>query len=260
MHIKDFDIDEFDPGYALPKQGKRKSRRRQLENRSCNIFLGQYARAFRHSSTQFRAGIHPKKMLDWRSLERRYYQLETAWAEAAQALWGEMSRLWALHCKKDQDAWINIGDDELVKYEGARRTYSRSSASYEAKFLLESKKSVDMSQQYMLIPFDDGGSKVRKLVDKEARMMWARGVYHAAFTRAIEDRIYAYARSLKQNSSSAYHEPFIVLVRNDDRIRIVSYEDNGIRWLTGDLLTTPSHKKSSDEACCAALDDKKRCQ
>jgi len=247
------DIDAQDPGYDSPVVRHKKRKRNKIPDRYYNIFVGS---SYGYRSVKI--GISPHKMLDWRSLERRYSELALLAESASKKFWTALHNVYIPHAEKVNEVWIAVSEDKLVKYDGKRHAYSSCCLQFEAESLL--KKTPGEHDEYVFIPRHPIGDEIHRLSQKESRLLWAKTVYRCAFQRAIEDRLRK-CNEINQRIGSTYsysNVPFTVIIANDDRHHIVSFNAEGhFLWHDGKLLTTSSTGKHLNNAC--EIQDSKKC-
>jgi hypothetical protein len=182
-------IDSFDPGYKLvPKKIAKKDRR-----------VYYYVKTgYSHKSI----GINPRKMLDWRNLERRYHELDTKWLAANKKLWDSFA-LVGREQGEDEEKWILAGDDVLYIVSPRGGGYSIESAYGAAMDLVRSPKA--SKRNYFVVREDEGGREIARLKSRCDRHLKASAMYKEAFKKAVFDRIRVHIETLVDMSNSAYY-------------------------------------------------------
>lgn len=245
------DIDAQDPGYDSPIAQAKKRKRNNIPDRYYNIFVGS---SYGYRSAKI--GISPSKMLNWRSLERRYSELTLLAESASEKFWTAMREAYLPHAEKVDEVWIAASEDRLIKYDGKRHAYSMCSLRSEAELLL--KKKPDTHEEYVFIPCHTLGAEIHRLSKKESRLLWAKTIYRLAFQRAVEDRLRKCNDVINQRFSSTYNMPFTVIINNDDRHHVVTLNTTGhFLWHDGKLYATNPTDKVSNNAC--TIQDSKKC-
>lgn len=173
-----------------------------------------------HSRTRG-LGIRPEKLIDWRRLERRYYQINENWKGASTQFWDSLRLL----TKPDDryETWVYIGDDELLRVQrrdstSACGSYSAACASQIAKSLLENGPA-RCEQPQRMITYENGGKQIAHLQKKSERLRSSAWKYKSAFCRGVIDRIVAYNKAndptWETYSYNTRRQTYIV--DNDDR-------------------------------------------
>ena len=208
-------IDSLDPGYKLvPKKIAKRDRR-----------VYYYVKTgYSHKSI----GINPKKMLDWRNLERRYHDLEEKWLIINKKLWDSFASV-GREQGKDEEKWILAGDDALYIVSSRGGGYSIESASRMAEDLIKDPKV--SRRKYFVVREDEGGREIARLKFRCDRYLRASAMYKEAFKKAVFDRIRVHIQGLVDMSNSAYYGAYypqkIFIIKNEDRKYVFSSDNRG---------------------------------
>jgi len=188
-------------------------------------------------------GVRPEKLIDWRSLERRYHQLDESWKDVDTKFWRSLMQF--TRTKDRYETWIYIGDDELLRVQindssSSGGSYSSACASNIAKSLISTDTSTRCDQPQRMITYEKGGKEIAHLKMRSERLRLITWKYKSAFCRGIIDRIIAYNKANDPDyiecsyRNSVMYQTFIV--SNEDRkyvfncapgkaIELVSHDD-----------------------------------
>jgi len=229
-----FDIDSIDPGYEVPNEraSKRNPNTKKMSPRFWNVRLPSSGTWGRGDVSNI--GIKPDKMRVWRSLEKRSSELRSKWKEANSRFWTSMRDCAPEACRRFP-AWISVGDDVLFQFDG--ESYSRDSVTSRTKELVDKPGS---ARDFIFVQ-GDIARNVGKLSKQEGRWHRAWALYEHAFQRAVSDRIAKHWRASCPRRGT--NEPFFLLIKNEDRVRVVHVDYDGkIEFKEGGMKTTLSER------------------
>jgi hypothetical protein len=198
-------LDDFDPGYEPVPTKLRKGARAWLHYVKTRRVSGWTERK------GIRPGVHPNKMRDWRSLERRRHELWKRQVKATHDFWNYMRDVGG-PLQEGAEKWIMFNENEICRYSGSG--YSMDSAKYLLKDLLKPKSSYG---PYQLVKVDEGGHEAGVLRMRMNRAIEFWRVYDSTFKQALEDRLRQYAESVP---ADRYRDNKIFLVKNEGRTTV----------------------------------------
>lgn len=202
-------LDDYDPGYSgVPSRLKMGEKKRYHY-----VHTSSYSQHRRPT-----IGIHPTKMIDWRSLESRRHELWVAYKTANKRFWDFMDSV-GRRCTPDEEKWVMFDDQLVCRF--YERGYTMSDASLLLDDLLSNKKYYD---PYFLVKPEEGGSKARQLKHSMDRLLWAHTIYDLAFKRAVENRLNKYTDETSGGKSIGAQ---IFLVKNEGRTTVVMLDHCG---------------------------------
>lgn len=244
--MKTLDIDSLDPGYSaeptvLPPKGRKLSKRQAMQYRRTG-----YVSVNPHGPWHARLGVRPETMRDWRGLERRMFEIDSAWRAANEAFW-RRARRFRRSSGPDGVAIVVISDptseDDFVLKLTAE-SYSHDNQ----KRLVESLLTDPHREgKFVLHGYDDGGRELGSLLRRESRLHRAYGSYKMAFERAVMDRLKAFSDTRRSESQRyyAYYSPVVVVVENEGRQYVFSMDNRGFfSRLEGDVFFNRQEIKS----------------
>ena len=235
--MKSFNIEEYTPAYDPPfKLPKRATKADKID----------HARAARvHTTTlsSYRStirvpGADPKKVLDWRKLERRASQLWSRWQDANGKFWD------AIRCARrergltrNQDLYIFVEPQWVLQCH--EDGFSHQDAVYITNELLAGKRG---NQEFVVMRLEEGGREIGILNRKANFLQKCAGVYERVLERALRDRIQLYLESIRDVvAHRTYFPPQIYIIENEGRTRAAQSDSLGrLTWLNGDVMCTSS--------------------
>lgn len=238
--MRHIDIDGIDPGYSTEPtirflDRKRKPTRRQQQQ----MRRSTYVNVYHHGRQDKRLGVRPETMHDWRGLERRLAELNSAWKAANEEFWA------AAHAfpREDEGSAIVSIDDPvdrvLVVHEGG---YSVGHTESMAERL---RRNPRCEGDFTMYSYDQGGRELGRLHHREGHLHRAYGTYKIFFERAVVDRLSRLAEELSSASSHGrrYYSPTVFLVENEGRNYVFTMNHSGhIVPVDGDVIATSEHK------------------
>lgn len=231
--MKTFDIDALDPGYSSPFKPSRRKKQEPWMKRAGWVRLnGNYFKG---------PGIDPRKMQDWRALERRHHDLDQMWRVVSCLFWKTIGNLDPPEDGRDRPGLFVVIDppqqEEVKVLDISRTSYS---VNWQDRMLKELMENPDCYGDFRFVPYDGGGREVGHLHHKMERLIRVRGLYCAAFHRAVADRLVKLDESRTISGSRyRYLEPTIFLIENEGRHHVVtSGVDGGFTWHDGEICAT----------------------
>ena len=236
--MKYFDIDSLLPDYSpqLAKPKGRKLSPTELRNyeRSSWVHTAGYAYNSKKS-----VGVKPEKILDWRGLERRAYELHLRSTEVGKIFWDALR---AAHkeagLKKGQTLYIFEEEDFLISYNGGGGFSQESSV----RIIEDLTKDATARGEFAVMKFNEGGEEIGHLLHRDRRAQRAWLAYERALEKALADRLQRALEGLKKSYSeygANYYPPQIYLIENEGRVRVAHSCSMGkITLVNGEVLTS----------------------
>jgi len=232
--VKHFNIDAYTPTYDPPfKLWKRATKKDKLANMKARRV---HTACPSYSSTISPPGADPKKVLDWRSLERRSSQLWAQWLEANNKFWDAIrSARRDRDLTRNQDLYIFVEPQWVLQCH--EDGFSHRDAVYITNQLLEGKRG---NQEFMVMRLEEGGREIGILNRKANFLQKCAGVYERTLERALRDRLQLYLDSIRDvQASRSYFPPQIYIIENEGRARVAHSDSLGrLTWMNGDVMCT----------------------
>lgn len=231
--MKHFNIDQYSPTYDPPFK---------LWRRATKADKIQYMKACRVQTTNARGGgnpgADPKKVLDWRSLERRTSQLWAKWEVANNSFWDAIrSARAARGLDANHDLYIFTERDWVIRCNDDG--FSHHDAVYLARSALEG----DLKHQdFTVMKYEEGGREIGLLERKASLYQKCAGTYERILERALRDRLQLYLDSIRDaRASRSFFPPSIYIIENEGRMRVAQSDSLGrLTWINGDVMCTTS--------------------
>lgn len=238
--MKHFDIDTCDPGYSREPLITCLSRKKKLTHRE-NVALRRtaYIRIHNHGRWNLRLGIRPETMLDWRGLERRMCELDAAWKTVNDEFW----RVARDMPRPLGGVTVVVVDDPASGEDGVLKI-SEDGYSTDTKHRLveDLVKDPRKEEEFTLIPYDQGGSKLGRLYNRMNRLQRAYGTYKLAFQRAVGDRLLKMREDMLRHDTlygRAYYLPATFVIENEGRIYVItSGNGQNIQFHEGEVYSS----------------------
>ena len=234
--MKHFNIDEYtpayDPSFKLPKQATKADKIAHARAARVHTAGPSYRSGTFDSSLP---GADPKKVLDWRSLERRTSQLWARWLEASNKFWDAIR---AARAERALD--LNQGLYIFVEREWVLQChddgFSHQNAVYIADELLKGAR----KGLFTVMRYEEGGREIGILNRKANFLQKCAGVYERVLERALRDRLQLYLDSIRDVvAHRTYFPPQIYIIENEGRTRAAQSDSLGrLEWLNGDVMCT----------------------
>jgi hypothetical protein len=232
--MKSFNIDEYAPAYDPPfKLPKRATKADKLDHaRAARVHTAGSS----YRSTIRVPGADPKKVLDWRSLERRTSQLWARWLEANNKFWDAIRAARAERgLDRNQDLYIFVEPQWVLQCH--EDGFSHQDAVYITNELLAGKRG---NQEFVVMRLEEGGREIGILNRKANFLQRCAGVYERILERALRDRLQVYLDSIRDvMAHRSYFPPAIYIIENEGRTRAAQSDSLGrLTWLNGDVMCT----------------------
>ena len=234
--MKYFDIDSYTPSYDPPFKMWRKATGADKINytKACRVQTA-------HSSYRTPAGFSPpgadpKKVLDWRKLERRCSDLQAKWFEANTKFWDAIRAARKEYgLKKNQDLYIFAESTWVLQCH--EDGFSHQDAKYIAEELLKGSR---RGHEFKVMRYENGGREIGILNRKANFLQKCAGVYERILERALRDRLQLHLDSIRDvQASRSYFPPQIYIIENEGRARAAHSDSLGrLTWMNGDVLST----------------------
>lgn len=224
---KILDIDSYVPDYRSPLVTKQRTRKSKLmTERARRIYVGG-------ARNDRQVGVDPKKMLDWRSLERRLFQLNKRWDELNLLFWKSLRETRnQLGLTARQVMMIYTGDDTIIEVHDDGYTVNSAE-----RLVVNLQKNSRYYGDFKVLTAEAGGHEIGRLMRRSERFHRALGVYKLVFRRAIEDRLRVFLERHEENKSRRYTVSYTYIIENDDRKHVVLNDSTGVfSWAEGDSL------------------------
>lgn len=234
--MKSFNIDEFNPAYDPPfKLWKKATKKDKLQHmKACRV---QTAGPSYQRNTGFSPpGADPKKVLDWRKLERRCSELQAKWIESNTKFWDAIrSARRARGLTRNQELYIFVEPQWVLQCHDDG--FSHQDAVYITNELLAGKRG---SQEFVVMRLEEGGREIGSLYRKANFLQKCAGVYERILERALRDRLQLYLDSIRDvQASRSYFPPKIYIIENEGRARVAHSDSLGrLTWMNGDVMCT----------------------
>jgi hypothetical protein len=226
--MNNLNLDLFVPDYHIPSQ-KPRTRNQKMMARAGYVFI--YSDGFAGR----RLGVRPEKMLDWRSIEKRYSELEFQQKEAWDLFWNttqELRKKYIDNCDDDTELWVGIDECNNHLLSITKQGYQHRLAESELKFMMKD----STKYKYVFLKYVEGGKDLAKKEARYRRLLRAANIYKNAFQRTVGDRILKFAMS--QNDYPGWHSSFTTVIQNEDRFHVASMENWTVRWNPGLVYVT----------------------
>lgn len=219
--MKRFDIDSFVPDY--------KSDRYYLDNR-------------------YSFGVKSERLLNWRGIEKRMFELFLQWNEASDRFNKMVSEFKRKGIGNGYFGLVvaiddpNLGNDRVLKFSEHGHTVDFQTRMVD--YFLDPQNPVE-SDSFVFYPYHTGGRELGKIYRREIRLHKVYATYRAAFQRAVSDRILCKTRQdfLDKNFRRIRYLPAVFIIKNEDRQYIVSSSPEGsTTWIDGEIYSTDIEK------------------
>jgi hypothetical protein len=232
--VKHFNIDEYVPTYDPPFKLWRKATGADKIQymKACRVHTTVHS----HRCTISPPGADPKKVLDWRALERRSSQLWVQWLDANNKFWDAIrSARRERGLTRNQDLYIFVEPQWVLQCH--EDGFSHQDAVYITNELLAGKRS---NQEFAVMRLEEGGREIGVLNRKANFLQKCAGVYERILERALRDRLQLYLDSIRDvQASRSYFPPQIYIIENEGRARVAHSDSLGrLTWMNGDVLCT----------------------
>jgi len=229
--IIDFDIDALQPVALLNVMNYN-----DYEGLSNKKYFSTYH--YRRYSSDFPAvGYSTKALFDWRRLERRYSTLNKDYDRASTKYWDFIRHLVAKGIAAGAvETWIPTGD--MIDcgpsyYLLIRHNEPNILTSTTFQEIFENVKTSTTKRGYHVQ--GDELDMHRKLYSRRKTMLSRARVFRSAFQEAINLRVLSW---FQNNYDKKAFCNDMVMIRNDNRIYLLSYESHVIKWHDGNLHMT----------------------
>lgn len=238
--MRHIDIDGVDPGYPAEPTIKFLDRKRKpTRQQQQQMRRSTYVKSYHQGRWDWRLGVRPETMRDWRGLERRLAALDAAWKVANEAFWAS-----AASFRREEGTSAIVSIDEpidriLIIHDDG---YSMGNAEVTIERLIKNPHS---EGRFSFYPYDQGGRELGLLHHREGRLHRAYGIYKLYFERAVVDRLSGAAKNLTFAAAGGrrFYSPTVFLVENEDRCYVFTMNHSGhIVPVEGDVATTSERK------------------
>ncbi len=223
--MKYINIDDYVPTYEVPF--------RYVDGtplpRKCS-----YVKTF-EGYNQRNVGVDPKKILDWRAVEKRTHELH----ETQRSLWEQMLvKIMNVGGKTTHTKIIMINHEKCIKVtDGSYRT--EDSVSY----LKNVMKDGTQAEEFVFVSLDEGGREIGSLMRKSDVAFRRYFVYKNALMKALKDRVDLYAEKNLRHQIDSYDkswtQPTIVVVSNEGRTYALRVTERGYcTFLNEDVIVS----------------------
>ena len=182
-------------------------------------------------------GLAPEKLLDWRSLERRWFQLHHAWRSASEALWDIYVKLGkhSAEAGGGGEVWMPNPGGETCDVYGPESKHSRRCR---LQTNVPAKELIDRAiPDPDLRPFVVQGDDLDLLHRYKRRIETMRrrsSPYWIAWHTAVESRLEAYAQRDENRlpfDGRTLCNPCAFVFSNDDRAYLITSDEYGhLKW------------------------------
>jgi len=182
-------------------------------------------------------GYDVKKLRNWRSLERRTHQINLQYSQKYTAFWNFCKMIGQeLQKRGASEAWVLRGENGLVDTISiSGGTSSRSLKDIIAQY-------VNSSSKFGYQLNEDETNTYYKLLQRYAISRNRYYVFKTAFFLAIETRIKLGLQKRNMELGLAIGQSFndTIILRNDDRIYVITYKSGEFLWSESNILITPN--------------------
>lgn len=233
------DIDGVDPGYPT-EPAIRYTKNRNLSHRQLvEMRRTTYVHLYNQGRWDCRLGIKPETMRDWRGLERRMSELNSAWLVANDAFW-EIARSFP---RPEDGVSVVVIDDPKTGDDGVLTIYEDGYSTDTKHRLLEDfLTNRGREDKFTLTPFDQGGKELGRLYYRMNRLLRSCGAYKMAFQRSVDDRINRMREDKMRHVASSgrtHYLPCTFIVENEGRVYVVTSSGSGQNiFHEGEVYTT----------------------
>ncbi len=181
-------------------------------------------------------GFAPEKLLDWRGLERRWFQLHSCWQTASNTLWDICKKLSQYSSDSGGSGVVWAPDpqgltcDVYEPVKGTNELLTRTNVN--AKELI-----MQAIPNPNLRPYVVGGEDLDLFHRYKRRIETMRrrsGPFHIAWRMSVEERLETYVQRPENwvpFGQRRYCNPCAFVFNNDDRAYLVTSDENGmLKW------------------------------
>lgn len=234
--MKSFNIDEFNPTYDPPfKLRKKATKRDKLQHMKASR-VHTAGPSYRSNTGSSPPGADPKKVLDWRKLERRCSDLQAKWATANTKFWDAIRAARKEYgLERNQDLYIFVESTWVLQCH--EDGFSHQDAKYIAEELLKGSRK---GHEFKVMRYENGGKEIGILNRKASFLQRCAGVYERILERGLRDRLQVYLDSVRDvMAHRSYFPPQIYIIENEGRARVAQSDSLGrLTWLNGDVMYT----------------------
>lgn len=184
-----------------------------------------------------RLGFDPKKLIDWRALERRSFQLGERQKVQSKEFWDLLK---AYH---EQATTMGLGHVWILNPIDNTHSYrfdGESLGSFDVVREIEAHiKKMQEPHRHAFVISGDEAARFFHLNDRKRQSGERFFTYQRAFRYAVESRVEAFVHGKLDRSNRRYRffNPGVVAIVNDDRTHLLEVDTNGIlKWLEGELF------------------------
>ena len=229
--VTTFDIDSYIPDYSTPVSLKKNpTKRDKLAHRKMSWVKRQIDWA---STTRALIGVDPKKILNWRELERRYKEHEKKYFTVDRLFWSALEQIHREKVgKPNVQSLICVSPEKILIYSPGRG-YTIENLEWAIKRL---KLDPETYGYYQVISFQDGGEYIGRLLTRGNRLNKIASLYRDYFRIAVTHRINKFLES-QPNKGYGIFDQFNFVIQNGDSTYIVcSDQYRKVKFLEGRIM------------------------